>query len=108
VSRRARAITLAVAALVVAGLVAGCGSFDSKASGENLIRNYVNKFGKGQVTLTSVSCPSGVAEKAGTSYACNVVLHSVSRGQRLTGTVTIHIVSGDKVEIDGSQDVHVS
>jgi hypothetical protein len=108
VSRRLRMIMLAVAVLAVAGLVAGCGSFDSKASGEHLIKDYVSKFGKGQVKLTSVSCPSGVAEKTGTSYACSVVLHNVSTGQRQSGTITVHIVSGDKVEIDGSQDVHVS
>lgn len=107
-SRPVRTITLAVAAIAVAALVAGCGSFDSKSSGEHLIRDYIGKFGKGQVTLTSVSCPSGVAEKAGTAYNCNVVLRKVSNGQRLSGTITVHIVSGNKVEIDGSQDVHVS
>jgi hypothetical protein len=89
-------------------VVAGCGSFDSKASGEHLIRNYIGRFGKGQVSLTSVSCPSGVAQKTGTAFACHVVLRNAGTGKRLSGTITVHIVSGDKVEIDGAQDVHVS
>jgi hypothetical protein len=105
---RFRTVIAILAALAVAGLVAGCGSFDSKASGEHLIHNYVGKFGKGQVKLKSVSCPSGVAQKAGSSYSCKVVLRNVRSGQQASGTITIHIDSGNKVEIRGSQDVHVS
>ncbi len=105
---RLRAVVILLASVAVAGLVAGCGSFDSKASGEHLIRNYVNRFGKGQVALKSVNCPSGVAQKTGSSYPCKVVLRNVHSGQQASGTITIHIESGNKVEILGSQDVHVS
>jgi len=108
VSRRIRSITLALATLAVAGLVAGCGSFDSKASGEHLIRDYINKFGTGQVKLTSVSCPSGVPQKTGTAYSCKVMLRNLPTGRPLSGTITVHIVNGDKVEIEGRQDVHLS
>jgi phosphoheptose isomerase len=105
---RVRAGIAIVAAIAVAGLVAGCGSFDSKVSGEHLIKNYVGKYGKGRVTLKSVSCPSDVKQKTGSSYACKVTLKNVQSGQQANGTITIHIVSGNKVEIFGSQDVHVS
>lgn len=105
--RPIRIITPALAALAVAGLVAGCGSFDSKASGEHLIRDYISKFGKGQVKLTSVSCPSGVPQKSGTAYNCKVRLHNIPTGQSLSGTITVHIVNGNKVEIEGSRDVHL-
>jgi hypothetical protein len=97
----------ASAAVAVAASVSGCGSFDSKASGEHLIRGYVAKFGKQQVTLSSVSCPSGVAEKAGTAYNCKVRLRDVPNGKLVSGTITVHIVNGNKVEIEGSQDVHL-
>ena len=107
-SRPIRTIALALAALAVAGLVAACGSFDSKSSGEHLIRDYINKFGKGQVKLTSVSCPSGVPQKSGTAYSCKVTLHNIPTGQPLSGTITVHIVNGNKVEIEGSRDVHLS
>jgi hypothetical protein len=107
VAIRLRTVVVIVTALAVAGLVAGCGSFDSKASGEHLIRDYVGKFGKGQVTLKSASCPSGVAQKTGSSYNCKVVLRNVQGGMQVSGTITIHIASGNKVEILGSQDVHV-
>ena len=58
--------------------------------------------------LKSVNCPSGVAQKTGSSYSCKVVLRNVHSGQQASGTITIHIDSGNKVEILGSQDVHVS
>jgi hypothetical protein len=96
-----------LAVLAVAVMVAGCGSFDSKSSGEHLIHNYVNRFGRGVVSLSSVDCPSGIAEKAGTAYSCKVVLRNVQSGRRASGTITVHIVPGHKVEIDGASDVHV-
>jgi hypothetical protein len=102
-----RAAIAITAAIVLATVVAGCGSFDSKSSGEHLIRDYVSRFGKGQVRLSSVSCPSGIAEKQGTAYSCKVTLRNVRNGQNLSGTITVHIVKGNKVEIQGSQDVHL-
>jgi hypothetical protein len=102
-----RAGIATTAAVAVAAAVAGCGSFDSKSSGEHLIRDYVSRFGKGQVRLSSVSCPSGIAEKQGTAYSCKVTLRNVHNGQHLSGTITVHIVKGNKVEIQGSQDVHL-
>jgi hypothetical protein len=107
VRRRARGLIIALAALAVAGVAGGCGSFDSKASGEHLIRDYVKRFGRGQVTLSSVSCPSGVAQKTGTAYTCKVKLNNVKTGRQASGTITVHIANGNKVEIQGAQDVHL-
>jgi hypothetical protein len=107
VRRGRRGCQLIATVLAGAVLLGGCGSFDSKASGQHLIRDYVTKFGKGQLTLTSVDCPSGVAQKTGASYDCKVVLRNVHTGQRASGTITIHMVSGNKVEIGGAQDIHV-
>jgi hypothetical protein len=103
-----RTVVVALAVLAVAGLVAACGSFDSKASGENLVRNYVSRFGKGQVTLSSVNCPSGISQKTGTAYSCKVTLRNSRTGRRASGTITVHIAKGDKVEIQGAQDIHLS
>jgi hypothetical protein len=103
-----RTLLIAVAVLAVAGLVAACGSFDSKASGEHLIRDYVKKFGHGQVTLSSVKCPSGVAQKQGTAYSCKVTLHNVTTERNASGTITVHIVNNDKVEIQGASDIHLT
>ena len=101
-----RPISLITVAVLAATLSA-CGSFDSKASGEHLIRDYVAKNGQGTVTLKSVSCPSGVKQQAGRSYDCTVTLHVVSARADHPGTITIHMESGNKVAINGRSDVHV-
>jgi hypothetical protein len=105
---RRRGLLAALAAAAAAILIAGCGSFDSKASGEHLIKDYFNKFGKDQVTVKSVSCPSGVAQKAGTTYDCKVALHTAQNGASASGTITIHIAKGNKVEILGGRDIHIN
>lgn len=100
-----------IAALLAAGCalgIAACGGFDSEASGEHLIRDYVSHFGQGRVSLKSVRCPSGVSEKDGGSYDCRVVLHDRATGKNLNGTITVHMLATNKVGIKGSQDVHVS
>ncbi|HEY3729450.1 MAG TPA: hypothetical protein VGL51_19895 [Solirubrobacteraceae bacterium] len=104
---RVRAAIAITATIAVAAGVTGCGSFDSKSSGEHLIRNYVNRFGKGQVTLSSVNCPSGIAQREGTAYNCKVTLRNLPNGRLVPGTITVHIVKGNKVEIQGAQDVHL-
>jgi hypothetical protein len=100
-----------MAALLAAGCALGlaaCGGFDSEASGEHLIRDYVGHFGQGRVSLKSVHCPSGVSEKDGGSYACQVVLHVRATGKDLSGTITVHMLATNKVGIKGSRDVHVN
>ena len=98
---------LAIAATALAIGLAGCGTFDSKASGERLTRDYVSKNGQGTVTLKSVSCPSGIKQQAGHSYACSVTLRVLPTRADHPGTITIHMESGNKVAIDGRQDVHL-
>ena len=44
----------AVPALLCALGLSACGGFDSAASGEHLIKDYVKKFGKGKVVVKSV------------------------------------------------------
>jgi hypothetical protein len=96
-----------VTGLLVALGLSACGSFDSAASGQNLIKDYIKKRGQGRVTLKSVSCPSGVKQQVGGSYNCKVTLHLVSNNSDHTGTITIHMASGNKVVIEGAQDLHV-
>jgi hypothetical protein len=89
------------------GLSACGGGFDSAASGEHLIKDYVKKFGQGRVSVKSVNCPGGVKEKVGGSYDCKVVLRDTAAGTDHSGTITIHMAKGNKVEINGSTDIHV-
>jgi hypothetical protein len=107
--RALRAPAVAIAAALITVGVTACGSsFDSAASGNNLIRDYVKRYGNGTVSLKSVDCPSGVKLKVGGSYNCKVVLHNNSTNANLAGTITIHMVAGNKVEIEGAQDLHFS
>jgi hypothetical protein len=92
-----------IAAAVVLG---GCGSFDSAASGAKLIKDFVARNGQGDVSVKTVKCPSGVKEVTGKTYRCNVTLHYQKEDQDTAGQVTIHMVAGDKVEIQGSRDFH--
>jgi hypothetical protein len=98
----------AVAAVTSAlGLAACGGGFDSAASGEHLIKDYVKKFGNGRVKIKSVNCPGGVKEKVGGTYDCKVVLTDTSNNTNHSGTITIHMAKGNKVEINGTTDIHV-
>ena len=101
-----RALPLMTVAVLAASL-SGCGTFDSKASGEHLIRDYVAKNGGSTVSLKSVSCPGGVKQQAGHSYDCTVTLHVVRPAADHSGTITIHMESGNKVAINGRSDVHL-
>ena len=103
-----RSRTAAVAAVISALGIAACGGgFDSAASGEHLIKDYVKKFGNGSVKIKSVNCPGGVKEKVGGSYDCKVVLTDTTNNTDHSGTITIHMQKGNKVEINGSTDIHV-
>src|SRR5512142_3062625 len=101
-----RRLLVGVGAVACALGIAACGGFDSAASGEHLIKDYVKKFGQGKITVKSAKCPGGVKQKTGATYDCNVVLHDSSTNANHTGTITIHIASGNKVEILGNQDLH--
>jgi hypothetical protein len=96
----------AVVAAVTLGVTACGSSFDSAASGDNLIKDYIKKYGNGTVSLKSVSCPSGIKLTVGGTYNCKVVLHSGATNKDVSGTITIHMIAGNKVEIRGAQDLH--
>jgi hypothetical protein len=104
-TRRLTPAFLAVPILAVTLAACGTTTVDPK-SGEDLIRTDINKLGK--TSVKSVSCPSGIAPTAGTSFDCKVVLTEKATGKEHTGTITVHIVTGNKVEIYGDQDVHVT
>jgi hypothetical protein len=93
-----------LAAPAAALALAGCGNatLDPK-SGEQLIRQVVAKDKLG--TLVSVSCPSGLAPKTGTSFNCKVTITPPS-GKTESGAITVHIVPGSKVAILGAGDLH--
>jgi hypothetical protein len=96
-----------IAVPVLGGAVAACGTttIDPK-SGEDLIRNFARQNGG---IVKSVSCPSGVKPKDGTSFGCKVRIADASTGAQRSGTITVHVTGGGKkVEILGAQDVHVS
>ena len=98
--------TAALAAIPLAGLalaLAGCSSTLDPKSGEDLIRQVVANDRLG--TLQSVSCPSGLAPKVGTAFDCKVTITPAS-GRTESGTITVHIVPGNKVAILGRQDLH--
>jgi hypothetical protein len=42
----------------------------------------------------------------GHTYDCRVVLHTSANDRDVPGSITIHMVSGNKVEITGRQDLH--
>jgi hypothetical protein len=107
VIRRPRTGLTALGVLACTIGLSACGGFDSAASGEHLIKDYVKKFGQGRVSVKSVSCPGGVKEKVGGSYDCKVVLRDTAAGTDHSGTITIHMEKGNKVEINGSTDIHV-
>lgn len=102
-----RRILLLIAGAACAVALAACGSFDSASSGESLIKTYVSKFGRGKIALSVATCPSGVAQKPGGSFSCQVVVHELKTRIQHTGTITIHMLAGNKVSIDGSRDVHI-
>jgi hypothetical protein len=106
--RRRRSGLMAVPVLACSlGLAACGGGFDSSASGDHLIKDYVKKFGRGNVAIKKIDCPGGVKEKVGGSFDCNVVLRDTTTGTDHSGTITIHMAKGNKVEINGSTDIHV-
>ncbi len=104
---RAKRLLLLLAVAASPVLLAACGSFDSKASGEHLIKDYVSKFGRGKITLTSAHCPGGVAQKTGGSFGCKVVVQERQTGKQHPGTITIHMLAGHKVSINGAHDIHI-
>ncbi len=107
VFRVARSIVVCVSMLILALALSACGSFDSAASGEHLIKDYVKKFGQGKVSVKTVSCPSGVKQKVGTTFDCRVTLHDTTVNRDSSGSITVHMASGNKVEIQGKQDLHL-
>jgi hypothetical protein len=101
-----------VTAVLAAAIALGaCGSFDSKESGEHLIKEWVpGKLAKAigdPLQLTSVDCPSGVKQTSGTSYDCKVAILDKTTHKSHSGTITIHITD-KQVRIINGNDLHVS
>jgi hypothetical protein len=109
VGRRARSLLVVGPALVAAVALSACGSFDSKASGEHLINQWVpGTLSKGvhqPLKVASVSCPSGVKDKVGNQYDCKVTIQDTKTHKSSSGTITIHITKGHVV-IHGLSDLH--
>lgn len=103
----ARRILPVIASAACTVVLAACGGFDSAASGESLIKTYVAKFGRGKIALSVATCPTGVAQKPGGSFSCQVIVHEPKTRIQHSGTITIHMLAGNKVSIDGSRDVHI-
>ena len=86
-------VALVILALAAALTLSGCGSFDSKASGENLIKKWVpdklDKVSGQPIKLSSVNCPSGVKDTVGNTYDCKLTLENSTRsgGRRVTGAL---------------------
>jgi hypothetical protein len=111
IGSRVRSAVLVGAAVATSVALSACGSFDSKASGEHLIDQWVpNQLAKGvgdKLSVKSVDCPSGVKQKDGGSYNCKVSILDKTTGKVHSGTITIHM-SGNQVKILNGQDLHVS
>jgi len=90
---------LLAAAPAAALLLAGCSATLDPKSGENLIRKAVSDNNRG--TVNSVSCPSGLSPKVGTAFACKVTL-TTTDGATEKGTITVHVILGDKVAMSPS------
>lgn len=101
-----RRIVPALVTVPVLGItLAACGTTVDPSSGEKLIRDFAKQNGS---TVKSVSCPSGVKPKDGTTFDCKVDLKT-GNGKDHKGTITVHITGGGKrVEITGSQDIHLT
>jgi hypothetical protein len=105
--RKAGRLVSALMTVPVLGIsLAACGTTVDPASGEKLIRDFAKQ---NQAAVKSVSCPSGVKPKDGSTFDCKVDLTENSTGKDHKGTITVHITAGGKkVEITGSQDIHLS
>jgi hypothetical protein len=107
--RRAPALACVPVLAVSLGLGA-CGSFDSKASGESLLKSWVPK-GLSQyvgqpLVLKSVSCASGVKNTSGGTFSCKITLAVKGSKKARNGTATIHIQK-NTVEVAPS-DIHLT
>ena len=102
-------VALVILALAAALTLSGCGSFDSKASGENLIKKWVpdklDKVSGQPIKLSSVNCPSGVKDTVGNTYDCKLTLENTGSHKSQSGTITIHITK-NQVVIQGGSDLH--
>jgi hypothetical protein len=107
--RRGVPALLCAPALIVAMGLSACGGTDWAASGENVIRTFVNNNAKAgrPVKLDSVSCPSNVKGNVGESFDCKAKISNTTSNQSASGTITVHIIAGNKVAVFGAQDVHI-
>jgi hypothetical protein len=109
IESRTRSLLVVAPALLAAVALSACGSFDSKASGEHLINQWVpGTLSKGLHTplkVASVSCPSGIKDKVGNQYDCKATIEDTQTHKSKSGTITIHITK-DHVVIRGLSDLH--
>jgi NAD(P)H-hydrate repair Nnr-like enzyme with NAD(P)H-hydrate epimerase domain len=100
--RRRVSALLGVPALVCVLGLSACGSFDS-SKGADLIRQFMKQNGKG-VSVQSVSCPSGVSQKTGGTYNCEMAWKFSAK--TFKATVTVHMLGSNKIEMHTS-DIRV-
>jgi len=104
--RRRKPALLSVPVLFAGVALSACGTttIDPK-SGEDLIRNDVNRIGA--ATVKSVSCPSGQKPNDGATFNCKVTLVDKATGTTHSGTITVHVTGGGKKVEFGTADVHI-
>ena len=104
---RRRPVLLGVPVLFAGLALSACGTTTiDPRSGEDLIRNDVNRIGA--ATVKSVSCPSGEKPTDGVTFDCKVTLVDKATGTTHSGTLTVHVTGGGKKVEFGTADVHIS
>jgi hypothetical protein len=103
-STRRTPASLGVLLVTAAIGLSACGGFDSAGSGKSVITDFVHKNARKGITIKALTCPSGVKQTVGTSYVCQLTLHNASGAPDQKYNVTVHIVTGNKVEV-GRSDV---
>ncbi len=93
-------------ATVITGVLSACGTTTvDPESAENVIRHRINVPGS-TVSVTSVTCPSGVEPTPGTSFDCKLTVTDKPTEKQRSGTITVHILNGNRSQI-GPQDLHL-
>jgi hypothetical protein len=100
--RRRTGIGILAAAVLSALALAGCGTttIDNVKLQDSISQDVA---AAGSFKVKSVSCPSDVAPKAGTTLSCKISVTKNSDGSVHSGTVTVHMTDAKgHVTISGS------